>query len=443
MIELFVCRPLRLCTIVLLMLSIGSCQVMDSTITYEVRPDGKTARRCDSALGSYSLPISTIKITVTQMYKGTSPVDGALLNVSAPEPHPDRDPKHLFCLDFLENGFSDDTVTVAYSGSTKVNQTEAPSMTASTGMLSVIASKSIDRTGDVIRNLIRAIFILASRDVSFGRTQPTGAEVPVIMTQQSVNPFDLQAMAALNRSLHDYGYCLTFGNYTYNTSRLKPDDYCNNPSISLPADARPPLLEAAESQQYLVKQFPVGIFYRPRQPYSMFVYVRDDPGRGPWELRKIDTVMLENLSPILVLKVNRTIFAEYRTVLAFDRGNLVDVCIGKGSEVAGALQIPLDIIYGIVSLPSAAIVKEIGNKRSTQELLDAQKELLTLQNSILKAQPGTFPGASKTADGEPLAKIDYTHNQLEAPELDGNIPPDQSTKFGTLCPLLSNASASL
>ncbi|MCZ4088720.1 hypothetical protein [Sinorhizobium psoraleae] len=239
----------------------------------------------------------------------------------------------------MENAFSDDDVTVAYykKGDTSTIDTTQDV----TGLLSVVASKNIDQTGEIIRNLIRAIFIFVSGDFGFSFNRLTGTSERVMMTEQTVDPFDLSAMAALNKSLREYGYCLTLGKYTFNTGRSSPESYCDRPDLSLSAAAAPPFLRAAKDQQNLVGTLPDGVFYRPRQPYQLFVYVRDDPGSGKaWELRMTKDVMLENLSPILALRVNRTIFAEYRTALAFDRGNLVDVCIAKGSEVLGGLQIP-------------------------------------------------------------------------------------------------------
>ncbi len=429
-------RRTRQCISTILILTMAGCQVMDSSISYDIRPDGSQARRCNSGLGSYSLPFSTIKVKVVQDYKDTNPIGRPRLAVFGPEPHPD--PKHLYCLDFLENAFSDDLVTVAYSG--QGDTSNLPSSPAATGMLSLIASKNVDQTGEVIRNLIRAIFVLASRNPQFslGRQAPADGVVTVIMTEQSVNPFDLAAMSALNRSLHEYGYCLTLGKYTYDVDRLKPDAYCENPDISRQAGAGPPFLEAASSQKYLVEKLPTGIFYRPRQPYSLFVHVRDDPDiGGPWELRKIDTVMLENISPILVLRVNRTIFAEYRTALAFDNGNLLDVCIGKGSEVAGGLEIPLDIIYGLVSLPGEVIVQEIERKRHTIEFLEKQRELIDLQNTILAAKANTFPGADKNVDGALLgADLKYAHFTAGANEPAAIGTTAQGADFNTICSLL-------
>ncbi|WSG98799.1 hypothetical protein U8P76_30670 (plasmid) [Rhizobium johnstonii] len=415
-----------------LLLTVASCQVMDSSISYEVRPDGSQVRRCESGLGSYSLPYSTISFTVSQPYKSGVKLGRPRLLVSKPEAHPDPNPKHLYCLDFLENAFSNDNITVAYHKKGSIDAFTKTDALA-TGLLSLVASKNIDQTGDIIRNLLRAIFIIASGDENFSVNRLDGdPDEIVMMTEQTVDPFDPIAMAALNKSLYEYGYCVALGKYTIDESRYSADAYCDKPDTTLANGYLPPFLRAAKEQQYLVDKLPVGIYYRPRQPYPLDIYVRDDPpAHKPWQLRWTDTVMLENVSPILVLKVNRTIFAEYRTALAFDRGNLLDVCVAKGSEVAGGIQIPLDIVYGLVSLPAATISKEIERKTTTANLISTQKNIIALQNQILQAKAGEYFGGS--ASGTPLG----ASAQFAMPTpLTSKYGAIGESKFGTFCNLL-------
>jgi hypothetical protein len=433
-------RPIRIFITTALLIVLVGCQVMDSSVSYEIRPDGSQVRRCSSALGSYALPYSVIKVTVYQQYKAGVKTGKPRLQVSKPEAHPDRDPKHIYCLDFLESAVSDDNVTVAFDKQGDID-TFPNKDPAATGLLSLIASKNIDQTGEIIRNILRAIFIFASGDSNFSFGREAGAdEPPLMMTEQVVDPFDLSAMAGLNKSLNEYGFCLTLGKYTFDDNKYSPDAYCDKPDLSVAASAMPPLLRAAKDQRYLVDKMPVGIFYRPRQPYKIFVYVRDDPdAHRPWELRSIDTVMLENLSPILALEVNRTIFAEYRTAFAFDHGNLIDACVAKGSEVLGGLQIPLDIIYGVVSLPAATIGHEIQIKTTTATLLSKQRDIIALQDQILLAKAGNFPGTDTPATAAPLG----TDLQFATPAAHVSTPGQiGEEKFGDFCKLLKSAGAS-
>jgi hypothetical protein len=430
-----VTRPFKICAATVLFLVLASCQVMDSSVTYVVRPDGSQARRCASGLGSYALPYSTITFKVSQPYKSGVRVGRPRLEISKPEAHPD--PKHIYCLDFLENPFSDDNITVAYDKRTGTTDSFTKTGISASGLLSLIASKNVDQTGDIIRNFLRAIFIFASGDYNFSFNRLTDEfDEIVMMTEQTVDPFDLSAMAALNKSFAEYGYCITLGKFTVDDSHYTANSYCDNPDISFRNGAVPPLLRASKEQRYLVDKLPTGVFYRPRQRYPLDIYVRDDPpARKEWELRATDGVMLENVSPILVLHVNRTIFAEYRTALAFDRGNLLDVCVAKGSEVAGGLSIPLDIVYGLVSLPAATIGQEITSKTTTAALISKQKDILALQNQILQAKAGQYYGAATSP--EPLG----ANLQFPNPTpISSSAKPVDENKFGSFCGLLKKTS---
>ncbi|MBY5533645.1 hypothetical protein HFO58_10775 [Rhizobium leguminosarum] len=423
---------------VLLIMALGSCQVMDSSISYAARPDGSRVRNCSSGFGSYSLPYSTIKVAVYQEYRNGIKTGRPRLQVSAPEAHPDKNPDHNFCLDFLENAFSDDDVTIAFYRSGDIDELKKDAPTAATGLLSFIASKNIDRTGEVLRNLLRAFLILASGDPALTVNRLGDAESEIVtMTDQDIDPFDLAAMADLNNSLKEYGFCLTMGKFTFDARRTSGEAYCNNPGLSLKPGGEPPFLIAAKDQRRLVEKLPTGIYYRPRQPYKINAYVRDDPDSGKtWELRLTKNIMLENLSPILALRVNRTIFAEYRTAFAFDRGNLIDACVGKGSEVLGGIQVPLDIIYGLVSLPAVTIKREIESKTSTATLLAKQREVIEVQNAILAAKAGEFPEADVTATGTVFGdNLKFT--------TPGNLAQSsstvQSTQFGQHCKLINGS----
>ena len=205
--------------VILCTLLLAGCQVMDSSVTYELQADGIATQKCKSGLGSYSLPMSTVNVKVLQDYIGGNPVGRARLAIDPPQQN--ADPRHLYCLDFLENPFSDDVVQVFYAGK---GDTEAVRTTApiANGLLSLITSRNTDRTGDIVRKLIRAIFIIASGNATstFGRSTLDPTATTVTMTEQSVDPFDAAAMSSLNQSLREYGYCLSLGEYTYNSGRL-------------------------------------------------------------------------------------------------------------------------------------------------------------------------------------------------------------------------------
>lgn len=381
---------------------LASCQVLDTSLEYAEVPDGSRRQHCSSAFGAYSLSYSTIKVAISQNYSDATntPVGGAYMGPVVSTRHPDRN--HTYCLEFLESAFSDDTVDVHFSGKGS-SQSGATTNTRPNQLLQLVVSKNVDRTGEIIQKLLRLIFIVVSGDpsASFGRT--TGL-TPRVMTEEDVDPFDVAAMARLNRSIREYGFCLTLGKFTYDDEALSADQYCNDPELALQAPARSRHLQAARGQDYLMKKLPAGIFYRPRQGYPLFVFVRDDPAVGPWKLRKVETILLENISPIMVLGVNRTIFAEHRTAMAFNDGDLLDFCIAKGSEVEGFIQIPLDVVYGVVSLPSITITAELELKGKQIGLLEAQKQVLAAQQAYLDFLADSTKASAEQTSGTALTK---------------------------------------
>jgi hypothetical protein len=393
---------------------LAGCQVIGSSIEYAELPDGSRQQTCSSALGSYSLAYSTIEIKISQDFKtDNTPQGGAYLSALTPKRHPD--PKHKYCLEFLEAALADDKVDVYYSGPRSTNSAGTAAANAK-DLLQLIVSKNVDRTGEVIRKLLRLIFIVVSGDPddSFGRA--ASGTTQRTMTEQEFDPFDVTALMRLNESIREYGFCLTLGKFTYDVEAITPDQYCNNPGQALRDLGRSRHLEAAKNQHYLKEKLPTGIFYRPRQSYPLFVFVRDDPAVGPWKLRKVETVLLENISPIMVLGVNRTLFAKHRTAMAFDDGDLLDFCVAKGSSVEGFIQIPLDVIYGIVSLPSVTISAELALKGKQIGLFEAQKKVIEAQSAYLDFLADSTKAKVIAQQGKPLAKsnLDFAGGAFDA-----------------------------
>lgn len=401
-------------------LSLSACQVMNSSQSYGLLDDGTVAQTCASGLGSYALPYSTINVIVSQLYlvKTNEPFGGSLFSLGTVVQHPD--PKHRYCLDFLESVASDDTVGVYYGESQKDSSTKSDTTAValntleptgparnSSGLLSLVVSKNVDQTGEAILRLLRAIFIFISRNPDFdldrAETPPPETTARVI-TDQDVDPFNLQAMANLNMDIRKYGLCVTMGKYTHGET-MSPDDYCNNPKRALEGDGLPIDTIIAKKQRRLTNKKPTGVLYRPRQNYSLFVYGKDDPQiERKWKLLQVETVALENLSPVMSIEVKRAMFAEHRVALAFDNGNLIDVCLAKGSELAGAIKIPVNVVFGLVSLPSQTIEAELNRLSNKAKLLEAQKKVIVAQEDyISQIKQSSGAGNVNSFDEIPLA----------------------------------------
>ncbi|MEQ8740615.1 MAG: hypothetical protein RID59_18970, partial [Hoeflea sp.] len=94
-------------------LALSACSVVGSSPVAEISPalgyagDGSALLRCNSKLGSYSLPKSLLQIKVSRLANGRHQIE-------FPSDVPVRVPenRHTYCLDHLSTGFADDTIRV-------------------------------------------------------------------------------------------------------------------------------------------------------------------------------------------------------------------------------------------------------------------------------------------------------------------------------------------
>jgi hypothetical protein len=378
-------------------LVLAGCAVVGSAPTFD---EAAVPLGCQSTLGSYSLPKTVLHFVITKIPSDPFHV----LQVIEARRVPDN--QHTFCLDHLRSALASDEVRVFKNKITTTKETDTDKSTgpelpkkravtsvspSSTPFLQLIASKAVDHTAGIIRRVIRAAFILITNKGSFnpGRSAVrTSTEADgVVVADFEVDPFDYQEMALVNEAVRSFGFCFVLEDFTFNVSRstgVNPDIYCRAPHKV--ARQKPPLAaEAIRNLHFLVPRPRDGIFFRPRASYRLSIYTKDDPdGRGTWRLGQIKNFSMENIMPIVSVGVSRAIFATRRTGLVFDDGTLTNVCISKGSEVEGGIQIPLDVIYGIISLPSEMILAATNDASTQKQLLDAQKKLVDAQNTYVK-----------------------------------------------------------
>ena len=374
---------MRIGTVVAVALSMSSCQVVGSQSLVEVAmlsavDDAKASKldrvRCTTRLGSYSLSKSLLAIKVYR--------EGAYHSIEL-DPVPKRvaENRHTFCLDHLASAFADDLVFVS---KTRVESNGTVNTAAKpTPFLQLIASKAVDQTANIVRKLIRTAFILIS-----GNPDVEGARVAIggtgseIVRDLAFDPFDQHELAEINESIGPLGLCVVLGDYSFNTNAISAARYCSAPGATVRQHPSPKADHAAR-QRYLVPQPSSGVFYRPRADYPVSIYVRKDPGSDPWRLAHVRYMPFENISPIISVGVGRAAFATRRTALVFDDGVLTDVCITKGSEAAGFINIPLDIVYGIIALPSQTIVATVRSNTTRRQLIEAQNDLVKAQQAYI------------------------------------------------------------
>ncbi|EAQ46903.1 hypothetical protein MED193_16959 [Roseobacter sp. MED193] len=381
------------------------------------------AGSCASHLGSYQLATSRLKITVS-----ASDAEGSVKTfLDELEAAPRADSSRIYCLNHLASGTANDKVVVRRSKRVDdqaafidtplrtrrealANDEIPDAVGQDTSMLQLISSRAIDQSALIARKFIRTGVAIHTNRVSksLGTFSLRAAGVPDKPKSFEIDPFNPVKMAQINMALRDFGYCVAFGNYTVaDTSPAGLARYCKDPQGTTRA-AYPPRARIAAPEPPANKS--QGVFYRPRQPYSVYVLANPDPyGLGQWAPVAVRTVAMENRAPVLSVGVDRATFAARQTALVFDNGALTDVCMAKGSEVLGAIEIPIELVSGIVRSPITAI-------RQATNVASARAELAKIETTVIKLQEAQIALEAERATTEQQALLNQVRERnVDAP----------------------------
>lgn len=384
---------------------VGSSSIIEQALLPGEVSSARQEVRCQTRLGSYTLPKTLMRI---QVLKPAKDLRFHTIKIETSEPVPEN--RHTFCLDHLANAFADDTVRVfrekVAATATDAAKHDSTTTSEATPFLQLVASRAVDQSVEIARKLIRTAFILISGNPDFAgaRAGIEDASDQTVVRDLSFDPFDQHEVAEINRSITPLGFCVVAGDYSYDVKAIDIDRYCADP---LGAVARHPSAKATavQRQRYLVPKPTTGIFYRPRAHYPVSIYAKADPGsRERWRLAHMDRYAFENLSPIVSVGVGRAAFATMRTGLVFDDGVLTDVCIARGSGAAAFVNIPLDVIYGVIALPSQTIKATIDGTTTRRNLLLAQQQLIEAQEAYINYLADTDNLAEPNIPGNNTAK---------------------------------------
>jgi|HubBroStandDraft_4_1064222.scaffolds.fasta_scaffold03785_4 hypothetical protein len=354
---------------------LAGCNIMASGHVDFAEPPSDDAPACASALGSYSLPKAYLHIQVGLVPNVISVPD--ILVAKATDPavqvlyHPD--PSLVFCIDYLRSSLFHDIITVR----------KAPK----TSFLGAVMVNATDESVYIIESLLRAGFIVASGSSTFAPRSTVIAGAPQILADLEYDPFNPEESTEVNVRLSALGFCVVLEDYTFDR-RIGIDQYCNAPSRY---GQRPVLITKAYMKAEATPADPhlPGLLYRPRVPYRLEIFHKADPkGTGPWQLYEMDSVTLENLSPVLSLDISRAAFANRTANFVFAQGALATACVSKGSELLGFSDIPLQIAKSIVALPAAIVSVRVDQINSQKNLVTAQQQLVQVQNAYVAALSG-------------------------------------------------------
>jgi hypothetical protein len=373
---------------------------------------------CQSTAGSYSLSKTTIGVEV-----GQDSNKNYFLNKV--ELHRRADASKTYCLDYLASRTADEGFAVARNDQ---------------GLLQKVVANSHDQSAYIAKKIAETIFTFVSQNPNFDVTA-RGLEFkdqePLLATtyHAEFDPFNPAQADVVNAGLSKFGFCLVqesaqkYGNI---------DNYCDNPLGGAPVEHA---LEAAfhAERQAPPLRYVRGILYRPRVPYTVYLFVkRNLKARGGWRLKASEAIHIENNSPILGIDIERAVFAKRKTILTFDDGALNDVDIDKTSELAGFVEIPLYIVQGIAALPANIIQVKIDNTNNNIALINAQDQLIATQKQY-NATLSQITGATARG-GAPIRNPNGDTQQLPASNLPENgaqvavlPPPPEGTPAVNAC----------
>jgi hypothetical protein len=343
----------------------ASCtKVIESVpLEYAASNNGDT---CHSALGAYFLPRSLLTLSVTS--------ESGVISTPVVKSKMIADRTQTFCLDYLAAANADDIVTVNRDVQ---------------GLLSGIHGDVKDKTPEIAQALIETAANIA---VAAGRQtlDVAGRE----RLDLEFDPFVWDELMMAKTALRRFGYCLyveghSFPSYGRNAAGLRAaaERWCA-------ADRPPPFVRDEDLAALPVPESVArtGVLYRPNIAHRVVILRKRDPGgRRPWQLYQSVMVEMPNVSPVLSIGVSRTLFAERKTTIKFEKGILTDVSIDKGSELVGFVTIPLAAAKAIVEVPAQIIKIRINDTGNQTALLNAQGALineLAAYNALVNQQQG-------------------------------------------------------
>jgi hypothetical protein len=390
------------------LLPLSCAHVMESTVGELTLSDPSLFPwpLCRSSLGAYFLPTSFVRVEVSE-YKQGDTTFNVLEKVEAIV-RPDS--RRVFCLDHLASVVTSDQVLVTKTSDKIGDKVDG----RGSQLLATVASNSIDQSAIIIRRAIRTAFTAMSGFRSFrGFRSNAAPDKTDTLANFEFDPFNQLRSAYINDRLRKTGFCLVLESYTYGGPLHAANAYCSDP-LGYIERFKPPFAQLyAEYDTAPVAPRLPGIVYRPRVEFQLHIFMKDDP-RGPerWLLRKSMPVMLENISPVLSLAVDRAVFTRKQIAFVFDKGSLQKMCLFKGSEALAAVQIPLEVVKSIARLPTEIFQIQYDEVTQSQKLVKAQTDLLLAQDkylALLNSTEATTTPASGTIaqpDKEFAVKID-------------------------------------
>jgi hypothetical protein len=373
-------------TVLFCALLVAGCAVTRGTHVDFTGP----APGCASALGSYALPKAFLHVRVQRIPDTTAKPSKPASSVIGVEVVRHADTSLNFCLEHVSSVFADDDIKVVRDTHAVTNFSEpvavgALSDVGLTPFLNVVSVHATDRSVQIIVALLRSAFALISGDSGFLNGRALFGALGGAVADLEFDPFDRSETARANLALSNlgtgYGYCVFIPRYSF-SERLSPERYCDHPEeYNVVNDAFPTLYQSYSATS--VDPGSSGILYRPLQSFPVAVYAKS--ARGQWVLQTLQNQDLENIAPVMSLHIERAPFTGRQAYFLFKQGALLGACVSKGSEIEGAVQIPLEVSRALVALPASIIQVKIGSTNKESDLAKAQLAVLSTQQAAINA----------------------------------------------------------
>jgi hypothetical protein len=324
--------------------------------TSALDPDGPYGPTCRSTLGAYYLPRGLLGL------QARATADAMTLTVRSPVVMV-ADRTQPLCLDYLSLPTARDIIAVQRDPN---------------GLLTSISSDVTDRTPEIARTLIATgenLFLAAARTSEFDVAQLNDS------LDVDFDPFNWEELIAVKKALRRFGYCIYVEGVTFPVVPGDPaqaitagQNWC---SAATPPRPHHPAFESFAALPVSPDVVARGVLYRPNMTHKIVILRKNDPGgREPWKLFQTRRVEMPNVSPLLLIGVERAMFANRKTTLRFNQGVLTDVAVDKGSELVGFVQIPLAVAKAVVDVPGRLVTLRITDTQNQTALLNAQSELI-------------------------------------------------------------------
>lgn len=307
----------------------------------------------------YYLPHAVAKITVSRSKSGTTEVEALKLDELRFEP----DRNYKFSLTHIKNILFDDHLIVN---------------TDENGLLKEVSAETTDKTRDIVKSILSIVEGLAKLTSvgSVWEEDRPASKAPLFKVTAYIDPYEPQSIKDVNDHLHE----LKEKKLRIQVRPLfKKNLTSSNHDVS----------SNAEQSHYRQPDCLREVCYRPVVPYVIELIDWEKHLAGDRNRHGVihsELIVVPDQELIASVRVTRAAFVKKITKLTFSKGVLIGTDVNNPSQLLGFMNIPVDIVRMLVSLPSAILDFKVTQKQNDTKLLTAQTNQIKAQNSLIDAQ---------------------------------------------------------